>query len=170
MGNLHVMRTRLLMVLGLGMAAAFGCEQRPVAIPPFGVSNDFRVLPGQPGPGLVAASESPIPDVPMPIGFRPLPKLCSAAIEGASGARRVHHVYQGMGSAGEAVGFYRQQLPTRGWQLVGLSGGNEADAVLRYTKGPEQMDIRVRGGGVSTLIIDIYPLGSSPAPAPTPGA
>ncbi len=158
------MRRLAWIVVGIGLVGAGGCQRPAVSLPPFGMTNDFRVLSGQPGPGLVLAETSPIPDVPLPIGFRPLPELCSASVEGADGARRVRHVYQGMGNAGEVVAFYRQHLPSRGWQLAGIRGGNEADAVLSYSKGPEQLEARIRGGGVSTITLDIYPTGSSPAP------
>lgn len=157
--------------LGLLLVAVLaGCQPAPVAVPPFGMSNDFRMLPGQPGPGLVADPQSPIPDVPKPVGFRPIPSLCTASGGGAEGPRRVRHVYQGMGSAGEAVAFFRQQMPARGWQMAALRGGNAdtggnatgADAVLTFTKGPETLDVRVRGGGVTTLTVDIFPRATPP--------
>lgn len=157
---------RLLMGIGIGVGlAAAGCQRTPMVRPPFGVSNDYQVLPGQPGPGLVADPGSPIPDVPRPIGFKPLVGLSSLGPTGVGGARRVHHVYQGMGSAGEAVWFYRQQLRSRGWEPTGMRGGDSAnggaDVVLGYRKGPEELMIGIVGkGNVTTLIVDIAPAGT----------
>lgn len=140
-----------------------GCQRAPVSLPPFGVSNDYQWLPGQPGPGLVADPGSPIPDVPRPIGFKVLTDRSDSSFDGV--ARTVHHVYQGLGSAGEAVAFYRQQLQTDGWTATGMHGGatekRGADIVLTYTKGAEDLHVAIgTRGNVTTLVIDIAPRGS----------
>ena len=156
-----------LMLLGVGLVLA-GCQRAPVSLPPFGVSNDVQYLPGQPGPGLVVDPNSPIPDVPKPIGFKALPKLCSSSVD-AGGARLVHHVYQGVGAAGEAVALYRQALKQHGWHPVSIRGGSPdrdggSRVVMEYGKGMESLRVGIgTGGNVTTVVVEIGPRGGLPA-------
>ncbi len=145
----------------LPIALLAACESSPLSTTPFGVSNDHQVLPGRPGPGLVADSVSPIPDVPKPIGFKPLPELCSSSSDGR--ARTVHHVYQGLAGPGDAVAFYRRQLPAKGWTLTSFASPAGGESTLSFTKGPESLSLRtIEKGTIVTLVIDIGPAGSLP--------
>jgi hypothetical protein len=144
-----------------------GCQRAPVSLPPFGVSQDYQVLQGQPGPGLVANPNSPIPDVPKPIGFKPLVGLSSASSDGV--ARTVRHVYQGVGSSADAVNFYHRALPLNHWRFVSQRTIPEGGTLIVYNKGNEDLHIATQQGfgGVSTITIDIVPRGTAPGPLPS---
>ena len=65
-------------ILSLIVATAIGgCHSNPTRRVPFEVpmvawNDDGQYLPKRVGPGLVAAVDEPIPDVSMPIGFKPV--------------------------------------------------------------------------------------------------
>ena len=138
------------------------CQRTPDPFgPPVAVSDNYQILQGQSGPGLVADPGSPIPDVPKPIGFKADAERSSSA-GGGGGPRQVHHVYQGVGSIGEAVAFYRQALRNRGWEPAGIRSTEQYEAILHYVKGSEALSVKIGGGGrVSTLVIDITPYGGT---------
>ena len=155
----------LLLTAGLGA----GCESEP-QLPAVPFSAEGQYLPSQPGPGVVAAPESPIPDVPRPVGFKILPKRSSHTMQGQS--RQVRHVYEGRGAPLEVVTMYRRVLPRRGWEPVGRETDPEGATVLRYTKGPERLRIRVAERGLGTTVtrivvnIDAVNAGTQTQPAP----
>lgn len=166
MGNPAMMRKMLSIVTLLAIPALWGCQTSPVSVPPFGVSEDYQVLAGQPGRGLVADPNSPIPDVPKPIGFKPVVAQSSAASDGR--ARTVHHVYQGMGGSGEVVTLYQRTLPSKGWRFTGQRSLAEGGTVLTYTKGPEDLQIATRQSyRATTITVDITPQGVAPRPPAT---
>lgn len=152
----------------LALGAFAGCQSSPVSVPPFGVSEDYQVLPGQPGPGLVADPQSPISDVPKPIGFKPVVGQSTASSDGR--ARTVRHVYQGLGGSTEAVAFYQRALPRYDWRFTGQRSTPDGGTVLTYTKGPEDLQIATRQDlRATTITIDITPQGvDPPPPGPTP--
>lgn len=154
----------LLMMLSLALLLA-GCTQK-VRLPGVPFSDEGSYLPPKAGPGVVAAEKSYIPDVPMPIGFKPLPKRSSSSSDAY--ARTVHHVYQGHASSAEVVLFYRQHLGKYHWNYTGREQTDHS-LVLYYTKGPEQLRIAARQRfGLTTITIDITGQGSAPAPAASP--
>lgn len=161
MGKPAMMRKMLSLVTLLAVPALWGCQTAPVSVPPFGMSTDYQVLPGQPGRGLVADPNSPIPDVPKPIGFKPVVSQCSASSDGR--ARTVHHVYEGMGRSSEVVALYQRALPLEGWRFVGQRSGPEAGTVVSYTKGPEDLQIAAsQSYRATTIVVDITPRGVAP--------
>jgi hypothetical protein len=154
------MTTKALGCLAAVLFAMFlaGCDTNPVRRVPFKVpvvawTDDGDYLPKRVGPGLVAMENSPIPDVPMPIGFKPVRSECSSSFDGMS--RTVSHVYQGRARAAEVVLFYSQQLSLHGWQRVEKQNHDDNSTSLHYTKGAESLGIRFsdRHG---TTTIEVY--------------
>ncbi|MEX0885429.1 MAG: hypothetical protein WD009_03220 [Phycisphaeraceae bacterium] len=106
-------------------------------------TDDGQYLPPQVSPGLVAQPESPIPDVPVPVGFRLLQDRGHVDVSG--GGRSVHHVYQGRGRQPDAVTFFRQNLPRRGWERTRRPFEEEDGSItLAYTNGQENLQIHVQ--------------------------
>lgn len=146
----------VLIALSAGYLA--GCNTNPVENVPFQVpvvafNDDGEYLPKRVGPGLVAATESPIPDVPMPIGFKPVVSQCSSSFDGV--ARTVTHVYQGRARAAEAVLFYYQQLPLFGWEQADRQTHEDGSTTLFYTKGAESLSMRL-SNRFNTTTIEAY--------------
>ncbi len=135
-----------------------GCNQNPTRRVPFEVpvvawNDDGQYLPKQVGPGLVAIQNAPIPDVPMPIGFKPVISQCSSSFDGV--ARTVTHVYQGRARSPETVRFYRQQLPLQGWLQVDKQIHEDGSTSLHYTKGAEALGIRL-SNRFKTATIEVF--------------
>jgi len=138
--------------------ALCGCNQNPTRRVPFEVpvvawNDDGQYLPKRVGPGLVASEASPIPDVPIPIGFKPVVSQCSSSFDGV--ARTVTHVYQGRARLPETVLFYRQQLPLDGWLRVDKQVHEDGSNSLHYTKGAEALGLRL-SGRFNTATIEVY--------------
>jgi len=130
-----------------------GCGHMPVV----SFSDDGQYLTHHRGPGLVADPESPIPDLPRPIGFVEVPKLCSASV-GPDGVRTVQHFYQGRGPVAEIQLFYKYQLRDFGWTVSNVGYTDEGELVITGQKGPESLRIRaVRSGSRTNLIVTIEP-------------
>lgn len=139
------------LVLAALLLPVLGCGY--VKTPVVAFSDDGQYLPRDVGDGLVAAPDSKIPDVPMPIGFKADRNKSHWTWNGR--ARTVYHVYQGHAKQGDAVEFYQRTLPDYGWSLVDIQSVADS-AVVRYTKGPEQLAITTsQGWGVSTITIEI---------------
>lgn len=145
-------------LIALPAALVAGCNSNPVGKVPFQVpvvafNDDGQYLSQRVGPGLVAATESPIPDVPMPIGFKPVVSRCSSSFDGV--VRTVVHVYQGRARAAEAVLFYRQQLPLFGWEPADKQAHEDGSTTLYYTKGAESLSMRL-DNRFNTTTIEAY--------------
>lgn len=145
-------------LIALTAALTAGCNSNPTGKVPFQVpvvafNDDGEYLPKRVGPGLVAATESPIPDVPMPIGFKPVVSQCSSSFDGV--VRTVTHVYQGRARAAEAVLFYKQQLPLFGWELSDKQVHEDNSTTLYYTKGAESLSMRL-SNRFNTTTIEAY--------------
>ncbi|RMH22350.1 MAG: hypothetical protein D6698_01275, partial [Gammaproteobacteria bacterium] len=84
--NVHMVLATCLMG---SLPLLVGCKSNPVKRVPFQVpvvafTDDGQYLPQRVGPGLVADLDSPIPDVPMPIGFKPVISRCSSSFDGVA--------------------------------------------------------------------------------------
>lgn len=150
-------KTLLILAL-LTTTVLAGCNQNPTRKVPFEVpvvawNDDGQYLPKRVGPGLVARETSPIPDVPLPIGFKPVVSQCSSSFDGV--ARTVTHVYQGRARSPETVLFYRQQLPLEGWQLVDKQTHEDGSSSLHYTKGAESLGVRL-SSRFNTATIEVF--------------
>ncbi len=133
-----------------------GCQK--VDVPLLTYSEEGVYLPPTTGPGLVANPKSPIPDVPVPIGFEPLLSKSFSSFDGY--ARHVTHVYQGQGTQAEAIVFYRQHLWLMGWNLIERYSEEDNTEVLAFHKGREQLTIRLspqKTGSILNLAIVIEP-------------
>lgn len=157
------MTTKALGCLAAVLFAMFlaGCDANPVKRVPFQVpavawTDDGDYLPKRTGPGLVAMEQSPIPDVPMPIGFKPLRSESTSSFDGVS--RTVTHIYQGRARTSETVLFYRQQLSLHGWVQVDKQVHEDGSRSLHYTKGSEALGIRLSERyGIATVEVYIAP-------------
>ena len=143
------------LVLLLAVAATTGCGKAFMSSM-LGYSDEWQALPSRVGPGLVAQMQAPIPDVPMPIGFRPVVARSSSSFD--EYARHVKHVYQGKASSAEVIRFYQRRLPNDNWQFVDMQEDTVGAAVLNFVKGPEQLRLRIhRQFRVTTVIVNIQP-------------
>lgn len=150
------MRKLLLTVLLLSLIPVVaGCTSQDV--PRAAFSDDGDYLPRQRGPGLVPRDRSPIPDVPMLVGFVAVPSRSDSYVDGAS-IRHVRHVYQGRSNVAEVVNFYRQQLPRHGWASRGRSTADDGSVTMRFTKGAESLRLHVaERNSVITKTVTIGP-------------
>lgn len=137
----------------LGSTAAMtGCSRNPVAT----FSEDFQYLSRQAGPGLVAEPDSPIPDAPHPVGFKPIVR--KSTVETLAPSRVLRHVYQGRAPLADVRLFYGQQLPFHGWRVDDQRFTEEGELVLEYVKGRERLRVRaVQTGSRTTVIVTITP-------------
>ncbi|MFW6336846.1 MAG: hypothetical protein ACOC3G_06935 [Phycisphaeraceae bacterium] len=142
----------ILMGIAMLCVSVAGCSRNPVAT----FSEDMQYLPRQAGPGLVADPESPIPDVPKPVNFKPIVK--KSEVQTLSPARTLRHVYQGRAPLAEARVFYGQQPPFYGWRLEDERFTEEGELILEYVKGAERLRIRaLETGSRCTVVIRIMP-------------
>ncbi len=113
---------------------------------------------------LVAQGRPPVPDIPVPIGFK-LDEKKSRNLA-AAGLRWVIHQYTGRPSKYAVARFYRKQMPISRWTLV-TDVFTEGTVWLDFQKGNERCHIRVTGGGLfsSTRIrVELWPIGPISAP------
>lgn len=150
---------KLLPMLMLVVLLGPGCQH--VQTPVVAFTEDGQYLGYKGGEGLVARSDSPIPDVPMPVGFRPVISQSSSAFDGL--VRSVNHTYQGRSNVADTVAFYRGHLALHDWQFVSRTDNTDGSTTLRHVKGGEQLEVYVRQGtlartidsSVTTIVITI---------------
>ena len=131
-----------------------GCTGDAGPLPVLAFSDDGTFLTRQFGEGLVLDEASPIPDVPKPMRFVPVPSRSSSSFDGY--ARTVTHVYQGRGELEDVIAFYQNHLPANGWAPAGNPAGH--GPIQAYAKGPESLQISVgTAGGVATITVVIRP-------------
>jgi len=130
-------------------------------------SEDGHWLQPRAAAGLVADPRSPIPDVPMPVGFVPVPSKCRAGA--TSTARNVVHVYEGRATMRDAVTFYRSQPPQHDWQFLGEQAMG-SEVMMWYERGPERLSVQLsRSGGTVRATVGIAD-GWASFPGAVPGA
>lgn len=128
---------------GLVLATAllgWGCEGN-VAVPPVYRSVDGQPLAEPVGRGLVVRSNSPLADVPMPVGFVYVQDKSKSKT--MAGVRYVQHLYQGRAELSDAVDFYRRQPALQGGWVLVSEQSEKGDTVLRFNKGRENLEVRV---------------------------
>jgi len=126
----------------LSFVAAFvaaGCGQKDSAR----VSGDDSSSASQ--PELIAQAHSPIPDVPLPIGFK-LDEGRSRNFA-SSGARYVDHVYKGKASRFAVARFYKQQMPREKWVLI-TDRFVQGSVILDFEKNTERCSLTVSKGSL----------------------
>jgi len=144
--------------VALAAISMSGCGGWSTVPMPGGVaySDNGQYLPPQAGPGLVADPQAAIPDVPEPIGFKPL--VDRSHRSSSSAGRHVKYWYQGQADSAEVQLFYRRQLPKDGWHFVNVQHPADGSTVLRYTKGREALRVRLnQTHAVTTLVLTIEP-------------
>jgi len=122
-----------------------------------GCSNSTRSVGanGTPGavpavPDLVARGRPPIPDLPVPIGFKlDENKSVDYAV---AGARFVNHKYKGNAEKLEVKRFYERQMPISRWTLTTAMFAS-GDVVLDFEKDVERCRVTITKG---SLFHNIY--------------
>jgi hypothetical protein len=104
-------------------------------------------------PGLVPMARPPIPDLPVPIGFK-LVESISRSYESA-GARLIDHTYEGRETKYDVDRFYRKQMPLKGWTMRSTQMVR-GEHLLRFVKDTELCEVRITSrdafGGQRTRI------------------
>lgn len=156
----------LALASSLLVSSLTGCKapDRPVAgvhEAVFAFSDDGQYLPRSAGRGAVLSETSPIPDVPLPIGFKVVASKSRSSV-GEGGVRTVQHYYQGRVSVVDLMTFYKQQLWRHDWQAEEVPTFHaDGPTFMRFTKGPEDLEFRLTEfNGVATLIASIVPTGA----------
>lgn len=135
---------RLTMTLGVLAAALAGCG---------GCNNDSQTIDAssgaprqvQPTVELVARSNPPVPDLPVPVGFK-LDENNSRDYA-LSGARLVDHAYRGRSGKLAVKRFYERQMPVSRWTLT-TSMFVRGDVMLDFEKETERCRIMIGDGSM----------------------
>ena len=120
---IHIRRLTVLALAAIvgvgGMMTIAGCSPKSGPQRTMGHSSAARVAPGKATKrvkiGLVADPHSPIPDVPVPVGFR-LDQSVSRSSESGD-TRVIDHTYAGRAGNAEIQEFYLGQMKRYGWTL-----------------------------------------------------
>jgi len=134
-------RTPLVMLMLTLLVAPLwvGCQQTPPKPrPQAALTDDEGWLPRQRSYGLVEQRNGPIPDVPVPVGFKPVPSKSSVSVA-PDGVRNVDMLIQGWSTLEDARKFYRQNTLLHDWQPVEFGG-------LDFVKGPERLTVSLSRG------------------------
>ena len=125
----------------VALTMCVGCQDDPPAID----ASTGAPRQAPPVTELVAQSRPPVPDVPVPIGFR--------LDQGASrdyapgGARFVDHTYAGGANKLAVKRFYQRQMPISRWVLT-MAKFVRGDITLDYEKDTERCRITISDGSL----------------------
>ena len=162
---------RLFPLFLVTLLALTACGRRDVSVPLFDWTDEGTYVPRPSGEGLVVAANSPVPDVPVPVGFVPLASQ-SESSTAASGNRVVNHFYQGRGELDELLQFYRQNLPRFGWRVAGRetqpAPSRRLSRIEQISFVKESEEVRVRAWKrerLMTVQIALGPRDQLPPPA-----
>ena len=122
------------------LLVAAGCQQNNTVDASNGAPREVQSVPE-----LVAQSRPPIPDLPVPIGFKL--KESKSRDFAAAGARYVDHVYRGGGDRFAVARFYKRQMPIARWTLV-TSLFVQGDLMLDFEKETERCRVVISKGGL----------------------
>jgi hypothetical protein len=127
------MRERKMLVAGLALACASmgaACGPGPMKLAP--------------------STEPPMPDVPVPEGFKRIEKASLAYIEG--GQRLACLAYKGKATVQAVSDFYREQMgQTHGWSRGPASLGN-GGMVRVFEKGSALAVVRIKKDGGNAIV------------------
>jgi len=150
------------LLIGL-IALSTGCSGPSGPFPVFAYSDDGDLLPKPSSAGLVVDPNSPIEDVPKPVGFVGVPSRSTSRVDGNH--RVVLHIYQGRANRLDAAAFFRRNLDDFGWTVDGFDTGDLNATVQTYAKGNETLRITITGDrGKVTLNVAIDARTTSAAP------
>ncbi len=108
---------------------------------------------------LIASPNSPIADVPIPVGFH-MTEDSTSNISPAAGVRVVDHRYKGSDDLLPIVKFYRDQMPEKGWTWIEQNQARGGEVTLHFTKNNEDCVITVTPGswGKNFVQVKIDPI------------
>jgi len=116
---------RMFVVAAAAVAVLAGCqEQQQIE------TGSKTPVEGDDVPGLVAQAYPPVPDLPVPIGFKLHEKR--SRNQSAAGVRFVDHLYRGRADKYDLQRFYKQQMRISRWTLT----------VDTFTQGQITMDFQ----------------------------
>ncbi len=118
---------------------------------------------------LVAMARPPIPDLPVPIGFK-LDQGRSRNLA-AAGIRWIDHLYKGKADKFSVARFYRRQMPLTRWTLVTemFAKGN---LTLDFERQSDRCHVTVSDGSLfhpTYVHIELWTAGRVPTPPSPPG-
>jgi hypothetical protein len=137
------------------------CTRLPVLLPVIWVlgcaeGHQDRYTPAE---RLVRSKVFHIDDVPMPNGFKKLPKSYGSLV---GGVRSQVHYYEGPALRKSVLNFYQAEMPDFGWVEVALQDVDD-EYTLRYEKKVDQCEIRIRDDGRTAKVrVVITPLRRAP--------
>ncbi|MCE5325008.1 MAG: hypothetical protein LLG01_01190 [Planctomycetaceae bacterium] len=100
-------------------------------------------------PDLIPLATSPIPDVPVPMGFKIKEKQTLEF--GAGSARYLEHVYKGRADKWELNRFFRQQMQANRWQFVNYLV-TDGEFTLEFEKDTERCRVMIADGSWYNVI------------------
>jgi hypothetical protein len=123
-----------------GLVLAGGCGEEPKQID----SSSGAPREVAPRADLVARANPPIPDIPVPIGFK-IDEKRSRNMEGGN-ARWVDHLYKGGADKFAVWRFYEQQMPVKRWTMQSVIF-SQGDVTMDFRKDTESCRILISDGG-----------------------
>ena len=151
-----------LLCVAVAMALPSGCIQQGQTVDTSGgASRQVSTAPG-----LVAQSRPPIPDVPVPVGFR-LDQRKSRNFA-AAGTRYVDHRYRGGENKYAVARFYKSHMPISRWSLV-TDMFVQGNILLDFEKETERCRVTIDDGCLfhaSHITVQLWTTGRIPLPAP----
>jgi len=151
----------LLLCVAAALMLAGGCNQDQTVDTSGGAARQVSGVPG-----LVAQSRPPIPDVPVPVGFR-LDQAKSRNFA-AAGTRYVDHRYKGGDNKYAVARFYKSHMPISRWALV-TDMFVQGNILLDFEKETERCRVTIDDGCLfhsSHITIQLWTTGRIPPPAP----
>ncbi len=131
-------RRRMMWLLSASLAAiVFGCDGTQNVNDPSERNRAPLIIE------LRAQARPPIPDLPVPIGYR-LDEGKSRTFE-AGGARYIDHVYRGGADKFTVARFFKKQMQISRWTLM-TSMFVQGDIRLDFQKGAERCSITITDG------------------------
>jgi len=132
-------RTWILMLL-MSPALAGGCNNNQTIDRTGGAPRQV-----EPMMELVARSRPPIPDLPVPIGYK-LDEGKSRNFA-AAGARYIDHLYKGKADKFAVARFYKRQMPINRWTLV-TDMFVQGNVVMEFEKQIERCNVTITDGSI----------------------
>ena len=135
---------RMIGLLAVAALALVGCQQQQTVDASSGAP---RLV--QPVSEMVAQAGSPIPDVPIPMGFKL--DASKSQSDSAAGVRFMDHVYTGRAEVNDVERFFKRQLPVNRWTLV-MERYIRGYTVVFFEKDTERLRIQISGNFWSTTV------------------
>ena len=114
---------------------------------------------GDDAPGLVAQAYPPVPDLPVPIGFKLNEKR--SRNQSAGGFRSVDHLYRGRADKYDLHRFYKRQMRISRW-ILAVDTFTQGQITMEFQKDNEQCRIVISDGDLfhpSHIKIQVFPTG-----------